>query len=157
MTKTGWTIRLGILGAFMSVSVLANTDGSVAAAASPAQGGAVATGVHANEEFCRTIIRKVELLGQFMKLDPMSPDTTKRAKYFADQKELNAALVKTSPASIAADVALQTRNANASLDAQLTRDPARIKGTLGPLRSPEHAAASKRMNDYCGTRAITPK
>lgn len=156
MIRAKWTIRLGTLGVVVSVAVLANKDGT-AAATSAAQGGAVVTGVHANEEFCKTMIRQFDLFGQFVKLDPISPDMTKRAKYFADQKALNATLVKTAPASLASDVALVTKNANVSTDAQLARDPARIKATVAPLRSPEHFAAAKRMNDYCGAKLTTSK
>jgi hypothetical protein len=110
----------------------------------------VATGAHANEPFCKAIIKQAELFGQFMKANPS--DVTTRAKYFSDQKALNATLLKTAPAPLAADVALQTRNANASIEAQLTRDPAKMKATVGPLRSPEHLAASRRMTEYCAVK-----
>ena len=153
MSRTKWTIRLGILGTVVSVAVLAISVPTTAAA----QSGAVVTGVHANEEFCKTMIRQVELFGQFVMLDPISPDRTKRAKYFADAKGLNATLVKTAPASLATDVALQTKNANAMFDAQLASDPARIKALTKGLTSPEHFAASRRMNDYCGVKISTSK
>jgi hypothetical protein len=126
-----------------------------AATASGAQTGAVATGAHANEAFCKSILKQAELFGQFIKMDPS--DVTTRTKYFSDQKELNATLSKTAPASLAGDVALQTKNANASIDAQLARDPARVKATVGPLRSPEHLAASKRMTEYCGIKVEVVK
>ena len=88
-----------------------------------AQTGAVATGAHANEAFCKTIIKQAEMFGQFMKAN--LGDVTIRTKYFSDQKELNATLSKTAPASLAADVALQTKNANANFDAQLAGDRAK--------------------------------
>jgi hypothetical protein len=125
------------------------------ATASGAQTGAVATGPHANEAFCKAIIKQAELFGQFMKAD--LSDGTTRTKYFSDQKALNATLSKTAPASLADDVALQTKNTNASIDAQLARDPARMKTTVGPLRSPEHLAASKRMTEYCGVKVEAVK
>jgi hypothetical protein len=125
------------------------------ATASAAQTGAVATGPHANEVFCKSIIKQAELLGQFMKSN--LSDVTIRTKYFSDQKDLNATLVKTAPASLAGDVALQTKNANAGFDAQLARDPARMKASMGQLRSPEHLAASKRMAEYCGIKVEVVK
>ena len=154
MISTRLTTRLGLLGAVMSIAILVEAR-STAATPPAAEQSAMVTGVHANEDFCKTMIKQMELLGQSMKLAPS--DMTMRAKYFADQKALNAALVKTAPASLASDVALQTSNANASLDAQLTRDPARIKATVAPLRSPEHLAASRHMNDYCGVKLTTSK
>jgi hypothetical protein len=123
--------------------------------ASGAQTSAVATGAHANEAFCKAIIKQAELLGQFMKSN--LSDVTIRTKYFSDQKDLNATLVKTAPATLAGDVALQTRNANAGFDAQLSRDPARMKTSMGQLRSPEHLAASKRMAEYCGVKVEAAK
>jgi hypothetical protein len=125
------------------------------ATASGGQTGAVATGPHANEAFCKAIIKQAELLGQFMKAN--LGDVTTRTKYFSDQKELNATLSKTAPASLAGDVALQTRNANAGFDAQLSRDPAKMKAAMGSLRSPEHLAASKRMAEYCGVKVEAAK
>jgi hypothetical protein len=124
----------------------------LAGTASGAAPAVTMSGPHANEEFCKTMVRQVELFGQFVNLDPISPDMTKRAKYFTDQKDLNATLVKTVPTLLASDVALTTKNANASSDAQLARDSARIKATAAPLRSPEHLAAYKRMKEYCGAR-----
>ena len=103
------------------------------------------------------MIKQVELFGQVAKLNPISPDMTKRAQYFADQKALNETLVKTAPASLASDVALATKIANASVDAQLARDPARIKASIAPLASPERLAASKRMSDYCGVKQASSK
>lgn len=156
MIGTRLTTWLGVLAALVSVSFLVHAD-STAATASAGEQSAVVTGVHANEEFCKTMIKQMELLGQYAKLDPSTPDMTMRVKYFADQKALNDTLVKTAPASLANDVALQTRNANASLDAQLTRDPARIEASVAPLRSAEHRAASRHMNDYCGVKLATSK
>ena len=113
----------------------------------------VAGGVHSNEEFCKIIlVKQVELFGQMTKLDPMRPDMTKREKYFSDAKELNAKLVKTAPASLANDVALQTTNANAMYDAQTSRNATNIKATATVLSSPANLAASKHMADYCGAK-----
>jgi hypothetical protein len=125
------------------------------AIASGAQTGAVATGAHANEAFCKTIIRQAEMFGQFMKMN--LGDVTTRTKYFSDQKELNATLSKTAPVSLAGDVALQTKNANASFDAQLSGDRAKMKAAVAPMRSPEHLAASKRMAEYCGVKIESMK
>ena len=138
--------RTGILGAAASAAIFA----ILAATTAAAQSGATVTGVHANEEFCKTMIRQVAVLGQSAKADIF--DMTQRAKNFADLKALNATLVKTAPASLASDVALQVKNSNASLDAQLARDPARIKASLVPLRSSEHLAVAKRMTEYCGVK-----
>jgi hypothetical protein len=139
------------LGALATAGILA----MLGATASGAQTGAVASGAHANEAFCKTIIKQAELFGQFMKAN--LSDVTTRTKYFSDQRELNATLSKTAPASLAGDVSLQTRNTNANFDAQLARDPARMKATVGPLRSPEHLAASRRMTEYCGVKVEVVK
>jgi hypothetical protein len=121
--------------------------------AGTASGAATAAGgVHSNEEFCKIImVKQVELFGLMTKLDPMNPDMTKRGKYFSDAKELNAKLVKTAPASLASDVALQTTNANAAYDAQASRNATNIKATAAVLSSPANLAAAKRMTDYCRT------
>ena len=153
MIRMKRTIRLGMLGGVVSVSLLA----SAAGAASAAQSGATVTGAHANEDVCQTMIRQFELFSQYTKVAGMSSDPAKRAKYFSDQRKLNDTLVKTAPGSLASDVALVTRNANASADAQLARDAARITATVAPLRSPEHLAAARRMNDYCGVKISVPK
>jgi hypothetical protein len=144
----------GRVAAVVNTAALANADGTTAAT-SATQGGAVVTGVHASEEFCKTMIRQVELGAEFVKHQPLSPDMTTRAKYFADQKELNATLVKTAPASLASDAERFTRNANAMFDAQLAGDRARDQVAVGALTSPEHLAAAKRMSDYCGARQTT--
>jgi hypothetical protein len=150
MMRTKSTNRLRSL-ATAGVAILA----MLGAAASGAQTGAVATGAHANEAFCKTIIKQAELFGQFMKAN--LGDVTTRTKYFSDQKELNATLSNTAPAALAADVALQTTNANASFEAQLAGDRAQMKATTAPLRSPEHLAASRRMAEYCGVKVEVVK
>jgi hypothetical protein len=150
MIRTKSNSRLGTL-AMAGIGILA----MLGATASGAQTGAVATGAHANEAFCKAIIKQAELFGQFMKAN--LSDVTTRTKYFSDQKELNGTLSKTAPASLADDVALQTRNTNANFDAQLARDAARMKATVGPLRSPEHLAASRRMTEYCGVKVEAVK
>lgn len=103
------------------------------------------TGVHAHEEFCQTMVRQLALMDTF---DPF--DLKKRNEYFANQKKLNATLVRSAPPQFAGDIALQTRNANAMMDAQTTREPARIKAAAAGLRAPANIAASKRMASYCG-------
>ena len=37
------------------------------------------SGPHANEEFCKTMIRQVELSGEYMKNQPLVPDTARLA------------------------------------------------------------------------------
>lgn len=151
MKKAKWDTRPAILGGMVGIAIVAVS----AATMSGAQKGAVATGAHANEAFCKTIIKQAELFAQFTMND--LSDAKKRSKYFADQKELNDTLSKTAPTSLASDVALQTKNANAGIDAQLARDPAKIKAAMEPLRSPEHLAASKRMTEYCGVKVDVSK
>jgi hypothetical protein len=153
MIRMRWTIRLGILGTVVSVGGLA-----VSAATPGAQSGFTVTGVHANELFCKTMITQGELMVGFTKLDPVNPDAAKRAKYFADQKALNATLVKMAPTSLASDVALQTKNSNAMIDAQQAGkagDAARIRAATVDLSSPQHRAANKHMTDYCGVKVST--
>ena len=108
------------------------------------------SGPHANEEFCKTMIRQVELSGEYMKNQPLVPDTTKRAKYFNDQKELNATLVKSAPASLTSDATRFAKDANDMYDAELAGARAKDNAAVAGLRSPEHLAASKRMSAYCG-------
>ena len=142
MTRMKWTIRLGILAGLATLSLSAAIGAPPAARASDT---IRMSGIHANEAFCQTMIRQMELLGKF---DPF--DAAKREKFFADHKKLNADLVKTAPASLAGDIVLQTRNANAMMDAQLKRDSARVKAAAAVLRSPANVAASKRLAAYCG-------
>ena len=114
------------------------------------------TGGHSNDAFCKIIlVEQIELFGQMARLDPISPDMTKRAKYFSDSKVLNAKLVKTAPAGLASDVTLQTKNSDAMLDAQLANDNARISATAHVLSGPANLAATKHISDYCGM-ALSP-
>jgi hypothetical protein len=121
-----------------------------------AQGGATVTGVHANEAFCQTMIKQVDLGAAYVKSDPgLIPDRTKQAKYFADQKALNATLVKTAPASLAGEIARFTTAANAYYDVQLAGragDREAMRSAARGMRSPEHLAASKHMSEYCGAK-----
>jgi hypothetical protein len=70
----------------------------------------------------------------------------------AEQKDFNAKLLKTAPASVQSDTQLQVRNANAAYDAQIAGNAAAIKSTAVVLRSPENLAASAHMRDYCGIK-----
>jgi hypothetical protein len=152
MMRTKWTIRLEMLGVVVSVAVLANAAG-IAATSSGAQGGAVATGVHANEAFCKTMITQADQGAEYMKNQLLTPDTTKRTKYFADQKALNATLVKTAPASLASDIARFTKESDDFMNAQQAgdRDRARNRAAGAAMSSPEHVA------DYCGVKMSTAK
>jgi hypothetical protein len=127
--------------------VLAALFAGTATGATPA---VTMSGPHANEEFCKTMVRQVELGGEYMKNQALIPDMTKRAKYFNDQKELNAKLVKTAPASLTSDIVRFTKEGNDMYDAQLAGDRAKDKAAVAALTSPEHLAASKRMSAYCG-------
>jgi len=127
---------------------------SLAATAS-AQGGTGVSGPHANEEFCKTMAKQVDMVTQFVKMD--NPNAAQRAKYFTDAKALNAMVVKTAPSSLAADAALQTKLSNAMFDAQISGDVARIRAAGKELASSENLAASKRMSEYCGARMGAPK
>jgi hypothetical protein len=158
MFRAKWSSRIEILGAAVIVAVLvfsascrrdANQDGTPATTSATASGAALAaTGDHSNDEFCRTIVLQGEKFALFTKFDPL--DLAKRAKYFADQKELNATLVKTAPTSLASDVALQTRNSNAMMDAQMGNHSPSIMANARLLSSPKNLAASRHMADYCG-------
>lgn len=150
MIRAKWNARVEIVAAAAGLAALLIT--STSGSASADQG---ATGPHANEPFCKTIIEQARMFAEFAKTDMSDPAT--RTKYFTGQKALNAALVKQAPATLATDVALQTKNANASVDAQLSRDPAKIKVSVIPLRSPENLAASRHMTEYCGVKATASK
>lgn len=117
-----------------------------------AQGTATATGIHANEAVCKTMIKQFDLTMSYIKSPGLGRDKTARSKHFADQKILYAMLLKTAPAPLKSDVALLTRNANASIDAQLAGDPASMKAAVAPMLTPAHLAAAKRANDYCGVK-----
>jgi hypothetical protein len=152
MIRTTWTIRLGILGAIVSAAVLVNTDGT-AAATSAAQSGFSVSGVHANEEFCKTMVRQAELAGQQIKASStVNPDMAKRAKIFADMKALNATHLKAAPASLASDVARATKNSDAGIDAQVANNSKDILAFAEVARSPEYLAISRRMGEYCGVK-----
>jgi hypothetical protein len=120
-----------------------------------AQGGA--TGVHANEAFCTTMMKQADLAAAYMKSNPgLAPDETKQATYFGNQKALNATLVKTAPASLNSDIVNFTRVSNAYLDAQLAGrkgDREAMRSAAKGMASPEHIAQSKRMGEYCGVKA----
>ena len=53
----------------------------VGATTSGAQTGAVATGAHANEAFCKAIIKQAGMFGEFLKAD--LSNVTTRTKYFS--------------------------------------------------------------------------
>jgi hypothetical protein len=146
------TTRPGIPGAVMSVLLAI----SVATTACQSGGAALVSGDHQNEPFCKTMVAQADLIAQWVqdtKLDPPSnPNLTRAAKYYADAKVLNAALVKAAPASLETDVALQTRIANASMDARISGDQARIDASIQESMSPEFLAAAKRMGEYCGAK-----
>lgn len=144
--KLTWTTRLGILGAALTVAILA-----IGTCRDASKKSAPAGDVGRSESFCTALLAQRELTAKF---DPS--DMTKRGRYLADQKELNALLVKTAPSALAHDVALQTGNANASLDAQSSLDATSIKAAADVLRSPEHVAATRRMTDHCGSKASAP-
>ena len=126
-----------------------------------AQGGATVSGVHANEAFCKTMVKQVELGAAYMKANTgLLPDQPKQAAYFADQKALNATLVKTAPASLTSDAVNFTKVANAYYDVQLAgrgADREFMKTARRDMSSPEHIAQSKRMNDYCGAKVSTSR
>jgi hypothetical protein len=155
LRRTNWTTRPGIPGAVMSV-VLA-----VSVATTACQSGGPVSNAHANEPFCKAMATQVEAVTQFVKPgkdnDPNHPDMARATKYFTDAKELNATLVKTAPASLEMDVALQTKNANAMIDAQLSRDTARINAASDAIGTPENLAAGTHMGEYCGYTIPTPK
>ncbi len=115
-----------------------------------AQGTLKGSGIHANEPFCKTMIKQFEVMTTYMSSGLGLTDPLAKKKYFADQKVLNATLVKTAPASLATDVALLSRNANLTYDAQMGTDRKAIMAARAPLRRPEHLAAAKRANAYCG-------
>jgi hypothetical protein len=150
LRRTNWSTRPGIPGVVVSV-VLAI---SVATTACQSGGSALVSGAHANEPFCKTMVAQADLIAQWVadtKLDPPGkPNMTRAAKYYADAKVLNATLVKAAPASLETDVALQTRTANADMDARMSGDQARIDASIQETGSPEFLAALKHMGEYCG-------
>jgi hypothetical protein len=109
------------------------------------------TGIHANEPFCKTMMRQYQVSMAYMGSSiGHAPDPKAREKFFNDQRGINALLAKQAPGSLAADIALINKDANASFDAQLHADPRQMMAAMAPLRSPAHLAAAKRANAYCG-------
>ncbi|MEP6831997.1 MAG: hypothetical protein ABJB74_01330 [Gemmatimonas sp.] len=126
-----------------------------------AQGGATVSGAHASDEFCKTMLKQFDLSVAYNKANAgQMPGNAQQAKYIADQKALNAALVKTAPASLTSDITAFMKVADAFYDVQLAGrggDPAVMKAANQSMRSPEHMAQSKRMFDYCGVKMAAPQ
>jgi hypothetical protein len=137
---------------FMSKRVLvAAAVLSIPAVQASAQGKVKMTGIHANEPFCKTTMRQYDVSMAYMAASiGHAPDPKAREKFFNDQRAINAMLLTQAPPSLKSDIALINRDANASFDAQLHADPRHMLAAMAPLRSPEHLAAAKRVNAYCG-------
>lgn len=116
-----------------------------------AQGRVVMTGTHANEPFCKTMMKQFETSQAYM-LSSIghAPDPKAREKFFNDQRAINAVLAKQAPASLASDIALINKDADKSFDMQLHADQRHLIAAMAPLRTPAHLAAAKRANAYCG-------
>src|SRR6478609_8060688 len=72
-----------------------------------AQGGARMTGPHANEAFCKTMMTQYDLSTTYMRSSiGRAPDPKTRTKFFADQRALNATLLRQAPMSLKGDIAL---------------------------------------------------
>ena len=121
----------------------------------PAQGrGVTMTGLHANDPFCKTTMKQYDVSMAYMRSSiGKGPDQKAKEKFFADQKTINATLLRQAPASLKSDIALINNDANTSFDAQLRADPRHMMAAMAPLRSPAHLAAAKRVNAYCGVVA----
>lgn len=116
-----------------------------------AQAGARMTGPHANEAFCKTMMTQYDVSTAYMRSSiGKAPDPKARTKFFADQRALNATLLRQAPLSLRGDIALINKDANDSFDAQLSADPRHMLAAMAPLRSPAHLAAAKRAGAYCG-------
>jgi hypothetical protein len=116
-----------------------------------AQGNVKMTGIHANEPFCKTTMKQYEVSMAYMRSSiGHAPDPKAREKFFNDQRAINAILLTQAPASLKSDITLINKDANASFDAQLHADQRHMLAAMAPLRSPEHLAAAKRVNAYCG-------
>ena len=119
------------------------------------QGGARMTGPHANEPFCKTMMTQYDVSMAYMKSSiGKAPDLNAKKKFFADQRAINATLLKTSPMSLRSDVALINKDANESFDAQLKADPRHMLAAMAPMRTPAHLAAAKRAGAYCGVTQV---
>lgn len=115
-----------------------------------AQGGLNVSGIHSREPLCQTMIKQFDLMTAYTRSGVGLLDPATKKKYFADQKALNATLVKQAPLSLSSDIALLARDANFSYDAQQGTDRKAMMAAIAPLRRPEHLAAAKRANAYCG-------
>ena len=94
-----------------------------------------ATGPHANEAFCKTMITQFVNMQTDMKSSfGREPDVKAQAKYFADQKALNGLLVKTAPPSLSADMKLIDRNVKTAYDAMLHADRGHMMAAMAPMR-----------------------
>lgn len=123
--------------------------------------GATINGAHASEEFCKTMLKQFDVSVAYNKSNAgQMPNKAQQAKYIADQKSLNAALVKTAPASLTGDITDFMKVANTFYDVQLAGrggDPVAMKAANQAMRSPAHLAQSKRMFDYCGVKMAPPE
>src|SRR6478672_11536679 len=84
-----------------------------------AQAGARMAGPHANEAFCKTMMTQYTVSMAYMSSSiGKAPDPKARAKFFADQRALNATLLRQAPLMLKSDIALINKDANDSFDAQ---------------------------------------
>lgn len=119
-----------------------------------AQDAVIVSGVHAKEEFCKNLIKQVDLGAAYLKANAGgAPDPQRQTTYITEQKAMGALMVKTAPASLGVDVANFMKIANTFYDTQLPGRQGDREAMIAAGRavaSPEHFAAAKRMNEYCG-------
>lgn len=108
-----------------------------------------------NEEFCKLLEQQYAQMSTAQSTGVFA-DPAKRNAYFTEQKTMNAKILAAAPAAVKADATLQTTNANAAYDAQLSGDRQRTVSANAALRSKENLDASQRMRDYCGIKTPAP-
>ena len=121
-----------------------------------AQEAVTTTGVHSREEFCKDVLKQMDLGAAYYKANAGGmPDQQKTATYVAEQKAMGATIVKVAPKSLVDDVVQFTKVANVFYDAQLAGrqgDREAVRAASRAVSSPEHVAAAKRMYEYCGIK-----
>jgi hypothetical protein len=116
-----------------------------------AQGKAKMSGPHANEPFCKTMMTQYNVSMAYMSSSiGKGPDQKAKEKFVADQRALNATLLRQAPLSLKRDVAQINKDADVSFEAQLHADPKHMMAAMAALRTPAHLAAAKRAGAYCG-------
>ena len=107
------------------------------------------SGPHAEEPFCKAMARQLYAFEMIGLLDTAGPDPRVRRMH-VEGKAASATLVETAPPSLAREVALQTKNIDAALDAEMSRDSGKKAAAAASVGAGTHRTADERMRRHCG-------